>query len=405
MKNIILLFLLLPFITKAQEKGIHFESGLSWPQVKEKARIENKHLFVDCYTTWCAPCKIMANDIFPQEKVGTFFNKNFVNVKIQFDQTKNDSEEVKSWYADAKAIDSQYTITAYPTFLIFSPQGELVHRIVGGGSADDLIARASVALDPKTQYYTMLKEYGSGTPTPMQLKQLAIAADEANEDENAEKFAEAFMDLQDNPFTKDNLLFLSKFVKKSSSKGFKLMLNNIERVDGIIGRGKANEILGNVIIQEEIYPAYAYPKTNIDSVIAVAQSKYPMVDITEKTDMVKIFFLQMNKNWDSYQSALTAYMDKHGYDLNPSALNFFARTILENGSGTAYFEAATVWSKRCVDQTSGEEPAYLDTYANLLYKLEKKEEAIVVQQKAVDLSSGENKARLQSVLDKMITEY
>ncbi|MDR6781550.1 thioredoxin-related protein [Pedobacter africanus] len=96
MKKLILLFVLLPFLGLAQDKGTHFEHGLSWQQVKEKAKKENKYLFVDCFTTWCGPCKYMTSTIFPQEKVGDFFNKNFVNVKVQFDKTKNDSEEVKS---------------------------------------------------------------------------------------------------------------------------------------------------------------------------------------------------------------------------------------------------------------------------------------------------------------------
>eukprot|EP01132_Coremiostelium_polycephalum_P019130 gene19130-22763_t len=108
MKKLLFFFLLIPLLGTAQEKGTHFEHGLTWKQVKEKALKENKYLLVDCFTTWCGPCKYMSSTIFPQEKVGAFFNKNFVNVKVQFDKTPGDNEEVKSWYADAEAIDKEF---------------------------------------------------------------------------------------------------------------------------------------------------------------------------------------------------------------------------------------------------------------------------------------------------------
>jgi predicted Zn-dependent protease len=47
------------------------------------------------------------------------------------------------------------------------------------------------------------------------------------------------------------------------------------------------------------------------------------------------------------------------------------------------------------------EPAYLDTYANLLYKAGKKNEAIAWQQKAVEASPENERPGYQSTLDKM----
>jgi thiol:disulfide interchange protein len=44
-------------------KGINFENNLSWEQVKEKAKAENKYIFVDCYATWCGPCKAMDKEV------------------------------------------------------------------------------------------------------------------------------------------------------------------------------------------------------------------------------------------------------------------------------------------------------------------------------------------------------
>src|SRR5690606_162646 len=126
MRKLFIMLFLIPLLTTAQEKGIQFEHNTNWEKLKEKAKAENKHIFVDCFTTWCGPCKWMADNVFVQEEVGEFFNDNFVNLKLQFDETKEDSEDVKSWYDEAKRFAKDYEVRAYPTFLVFDPNGELV---------------------------------------------------------------------------------------------------------------------------------------------------------------------------------------------------------------------------------------------------------------------------------------
>ncbi|SEM62697.1 Thioredoxin-related protein [bacterium A37T11] len=401
MKKIINLLFLLPLIVAAQEKGTHFEESLSWDQVKAKAKQENKFLLVDCFTTWCGPCKYMASTIFPQEKVGTFFNKNFVNVSVQFDKTDKDSEHVKSYYPVVDELNKDYGIKAYPTFLIFAPSGEIVHRIVGGGQADEFIARAEKALKPETQYYTLLKKYEAGDKDPVFLKSMAVAAEDAYDQVNANKMADAYLATQSNLYTKDNLEFLSKFTTSSQSKGFQIMLNEPEKVDAVLGKGKAAEVVSNVILQEEVYPHLRSPQANPDSLLAIVQAKYPKVDLSKKGDMLKLQVYQMKKDWASFQPAVVAYMEKYGTEVTPQMLNEFAWTVFQNCKDPDCIASALAWSKRSVDSSDSKTPAFLDTYANLLYKTGKKEEAIAMEQKAIDQLQGEEKAQYQTTLDKM----
>src|SRR5690349_11279787 len=81
------------------DSGIKFNISLSWQQVLEKAKSENKYIFVDCYTTWCKPCREMEKFVYPLDTVGDFFNKNFISIKLQMDTTKNDSEQIKGSYS------------------------------------------------------------------------------------------------------------------------------------------------------------------------------------------------------------------------------------------------------------------------------------------------------------------
>ncbi|MXW54793.1 MAG: DUF255 domain-containing protein, partial [Gammaproteobacteria bacterium] len=38
-----------------------------------QAEQEQKKVFVDVYTTWCGPCIVMQETVFPQPEVGEYF--------------------------------------------------------------------------------------------------------------------------------------------------------------------------------------------------------------------------------------------------------------------------------------------------------------------------------------------
>lgn len=404
MKHLAFILLLLPsFIWAQEKKGVYFEHELSWAGVKEKAKKENKYIFLDCYTTWCGPCKYMSQTVFPQEKVGAFFNKHYINAKVQLDTTDRDSEAVKSWYADGTAIAKQYNVRAYPTFLIFSPQGELVHRIVGGDEADNFIAKAEKSLHTENQYYTQLKKYEAGEKSPEFLKNLSLLAMEAYEEEAAKKIASQYFTTQDNLFTKENLMLLSQFARDSKSKGFEIMLNEGAKVDAILGEGAAAKMVLPIIMQEEVYAGISRSKQpNLDSLKQVVQAKYPTVELAEPFALLNVQLLQGNQDWANFQPAVLDYMKKYGAKVSADYLNSFAWTVFENCKDKDCVSEALAWSKRSIDKTDGKAPAFIDTYANLLYKSGNQQEAVQWQQKAVDLAQTEDdKATYRDTLMKM----
>src|ERR1700761_530344 len=124
----LLLMLVNPLL--AQTKGVHFEQGLTWEQIVEKAKKKHRVIFVDCYATWCGPCKQMDRKVYPDSLLGVFMNSDFVSVKLQMDSTAKDNEDVKALYATAKEFQRTYQIGSLPTYLFFY-DGKLVHRNEG----------------------------------------------------------------------------------------------------------------------------------------------------------------------------------------------------------------------------------------------------------------------------------
>src|SRR5438874_2115602 len=110
----------MPLFIAAQENlAIQFEQGHNWEQIKEKAAADKKYIFVDCYATWCGPCKLMDAKVYTNDTVGEFFNNKFISVKLQFDTGKNDNQNIRLLYSTAREFEKKYHITAFPTYLIF----------------------------------------------------------------------------------------------------------------------------------------------------------------------------------------------------------------------------------------------------------------------------------------------
>ena len=57
------------------------------------AKEENKLLFVDCFTTWCGPCRMLSKVVFKDSLVADYFNRHFVNLKM--DMEKGEGIDIK----------------------------------------------------------------------------------------------------------------------------------------------------------------------------------------------------------------------------------------------------------------------------------------------------------------------
>lgn len=127
-------------------QGIKFEEG-NWASVRSKAQKENRLIYVDVYTTWCGPCKILAKQIFPQKEAGDKFNAHFVNYRI--DAEKGEGIE----------LAKKYEVNGYPTHLFIDPKTEkIVYRGMGTPSnAKEFNKEADYALEEKADPMTWEK--------------------------------------------------------------------------------------------------------------------------------------------------------------------------------------------------------------------------------------------------------
>ena len=91
-----------------------FESSPTLSAVLDKAARENKPVFVDFYTSWCTPCKMMDQDVFTDKNLATFYNKNFLNYKVDCEK------------GNGMNLASIFGINTYPTLIFLDSKGSVL---------------------------------------------------------------------------------------------------------------------------------------------------------------------------------------------------------------------------------------------------------------------------------------
>ena len=407
------------------QKGIYFQNKhtYTWEQLKQKAKTENKYIFVDCFATWCGPCKLMDQEVYSADSVGEFFNKTFISVKVQCDTSKSDGDDVKAWYADAHQIVTENKITAYPTFLFFSPEGKLVHEDVGYQPTHDFLASGQAALNPHQQYYTLLERYQKGMKEYSEMPYLVSMAQKLSEKELSQSIAADYIrnyldKLPDTAFlTKENITFIALSPPNLDSKEriFDWCFHQPAKIDTILhDKGFSGKVVNYVVYKEELIPPMmaAQASGSEPDWNAISKSidhKFGSTFVEENVLTAQLRWYRNAQDWKKYIKFLIAKMDHDKVEQNTPkdfwgivGLNSSAWDIFEHSDNKDELRKALIWSDIVIanaEPKSGHNYGeFIDTKANLLYKLGRKTEALALEAKAKEMTTND---KIQETYKKM----
>ncbi|MHA4807895.1 thioredoxin family protein [Flavitalea flava] len=258
------------FKSSVTAQGIEFTHG-DWATIKALAKKENKLIFVDFYTDWCAPCKVMAREIFPRQEVGDFFNKNFINLKM-------DAEK-----GEGPAIAARYNVAGYPTLLFASPEGELIYKVLGSTQPKELIDQGTIALTPRNDLKELQERYNKNELNKEEWFRYLNLVKAKGDDEETFKVFEKYLALYPE-ISADMYNKITSYVNAPGNPAFQYLQVHNKEFGALVGQDTVDNYVRTMLVADFRYKkfaddhAYFAAKKELNAIVPLSEKEALSLD-------------------------------------------------------------------------------------------------------------------------------
>ena len=366
MNRLILLFVFSLITSAIFAQGIEF-LHVTWDEALEIAQEEDKIIFVDAYAVWCGPCKRMSKNVFTQTEVGNFYNKNFINLKLDMEK------------GEGLKFGKKYPVSAYPTLYYIAPDGKVVQSVRGAQNVERFLSlgkKALALMDNSEQY---AEEYEKGNRDPELVLKYIQALNKAGQ--NSLKIANEYLRSQKDFSSEGNLKILMESTVQADSYVFGLFTKHQSKLENLFSKetveekivyacqntaDKALEFESRDLLDESFDKIKKHAPSKADKFIITNEMKYSLAFKDAKG------YLKAAKKYAK------TYVSKKEEELSKVAI-----TIVQNFKED---KKAMTFAEDCAKkaaEVSGQYDYDL-TYAGVLLENGKKDEAIEVAESALE---------------------
>jgi thioredoxin-related protein len=403
-RSVVAMYLLLPLFCMGQHAvESPFITFANLKEVLDSAKKSQKNIFIDAYASWCGPCKKMDAEIYCSSQISSYLKSNFISIKIQFDKTSKDAQHVKDWYKTADIFAQKYNITEYPTYIFLSPDAELLQLDAGYMDVRDFLVVVKRASDPKNSYTQRIAQFRAGQIPPKDLSLLALKAKNLKNDslalEIAKVYKNDYYDKQPIAAVIQNSTpeFIGQFLElyKADDSSFCFFRNYPEVVDSLVQeKGYASKMVEILINRDFIQPLIKESDIKnttpdwkfIESHVVL---KYGEILASKLLFNTRLGWHYAKKDWGSVVKFELENIERNGLDtagIGKNLLNnLFYSIIFMHATDSADLSRAAEYMQLLLSIEPNKE-TWLDTYANLLYKSGRKQDALRAEEKALSIA-------------------
>jgi hypothetical protein len=273
-----------------------------------------------------------------------------------------------------------------------------IHHPLNGnsGKIPEVSLKDADLSDPASVYAKQLQRYIDGERGQDFLKKLAILATQAGDKTGARMASSSYIQGLKSPLTTEEIGYIMRVTSSLKDSGFEIIRGNVVKIDSGRTDRPAESKLMSIIYYDLIAPYVSGSNAKPDwDVLAQSVNQYGKLG-EEILLRAKTIYLLNRKDYVGFAKAADDYVRIYNQYISTNELNQFAWTAFENLNDTLLLLKASEWSKFSLRDR--EDPMFLDTQANLLYKAGRKAEAIIIQEKAVQISGDpELKANLEKM--------
>jgi len=365
--------------------GMSFTDA-SFQEAVAQAKKENKIIFVDAYTTWCGPCKMMSAKVFTNAMVGAFYNENFINMKIDMEK------------GEGLGFAKKYKVKAYPTFVFIDGNGKMVHRGLGYQEVDQFLELGGSASDPNRQLGTLQRKFDSKTGRRPEVVKNYAAALKATGSGSYEDIVLEYIKMQKEDWaTFETVQFLLENASTNiQSDLFKFTSDNKETL-----YKHADTTLVNGVIKDAIFMTYRFNKN--EQVSKMLKEHFPTNAEQYMLEYELMHYMYVNRGaagQEQFEKVAVDYLDK--YEMGSwSNLNSIAWRFYTSVDDPKLLEKALSWGEKSIALDNNF--FNNDTVAALYYKLGNKVKATEHANVAIQLASeaGADTIETQKLLEKI----
>ncbi|MCB0558458.1 MAG: thioredoxin family protein [Lewinellaceae bacterium] len=379
MKFRILIVLMLMTTAQLFSQGIEFFHG-TWEEALEEAKQQEKVIFIDAYATWCGPCKRMAREVFPNEKVGEYFNRHFINMKLDMEK------------GEGLTFRKAYPVSAFPTLYFIDGNGAVVEKVRGAQDVDGFLKLGEKVLGLADNSEEYAAEYEKGSRGPELMYKYVKALNKSGK--SSLRIANEYLDSQEDLNTEFNLRFIFESAIESDSKIFSLMMDKREAIEGLVGQEAVREQVYRAC-QATVNKAIEFEtEALLDEAIDKMKRHYP-----EKADAFELSaqmdFYRNTGDVKNFSKACKKYAKKVAAG-NPDELNKLSSEIVKQfGKDEGAMKQAEELAREAAEK--GQQYQYYLNYAQILYINGKQGESGKAANTALELARSEGPAAVMMV--------
>lgn len=360
-------------------EGIRFFEG-SWDDVVQEAKRLDRIIFVDAYAVWCGPCKKMSAEVFTDPKVGEFYNKNFVNLKL-------DAEK-----GEGLKFQEKYPISAFPTLFFIDPSGEVVQQVRGAQSVEGFLELGKKVLGRIDRSSDFAAEYEKGNREPELILNYVRALNKAGKP--SLKIANDYLRSQKDLTTDFNLRFILEAVVESDSRGFDLLIQYRSAIESMESSEVVRERIQQAI-EATGRKAISFRNRDLLESSFDAMKKYCPEKAASFRITLDMEYWAALGDADKYLAACQTYAKKE-IARDASALLALSGAISSQFGHLPKAVAVAEEFAKNAAEISGDYKFFLK-YASILDRNGKREKALEAAQKALELAKPQGEQAIRSV--------